>query len=168
VTDLGRPRDVTGLTTPGLTTLELVRARRDLAASLALSRPGSPARDLITAHIAAVDTERARCPAGHTGDPGDAAFGQQFLNVPVGQAIPQAPAADRERDHLGREPEASKDRGHARWSHCLSLPPCAIDQRSSAGTGTRRSAASGRSRPCPASRHYTHVTADRLTGTQKQ
>lgn len=47
MTDLGRPRDVTGLTTP-----ELDRARRDLAASLALSRPGSPARDLITAHIA--------------------------------------------------------------------------------------------------------------------
>jgi hypothetical protein len=75
VTDLGRPRDVTGLTTP-----ELDRARRDPAASLALSRPGSPARDLITAHIAAVDTERARCPAGHTGDPGDAAFGQQLVS----------------------------------------------------------------------------------------
>jgi hypothetical protein len=51
---------------------------------------------------------------------------------------------------------------------CFSLPPCAIGQRSSAGTGTRLSAAPGRSRPCPASRRYPHVTADRLTGTQKQ
>jgi hypothetical protein len=65
VTGPGRPRDVTGLTTP-----ELDRARRELAASLALSRPGSPARAIIAAHITAVDTERARRPAGHAGGPG--------------------------------------------------------------------------------------------------
>ena len=62
---------------------------------------------------------------------GDAALGQQFLNIPVGQAVPQVPA-DRERDHLGREPEATKDRGRARWSRRISLPPYAIDQRNSA------------------------------------
>ena len=57
MTGPGRPHDVTGLTTP-----DLDRARRDLAASLALSRPGSPAREIIAAHIAAVDTERAQRP----------------------------------------------------------------------------------------------------------
>ena len=32
---------------------------------------------------------------------GDTAFGQQFLDIPVGQPVPQVPA-DRERDHLRR------------------------------------------------------------------
>jgi hypothetical protein len=38
---------------------------------------------------------------------GDTVLSQQFLHVAVGQAIPQVPA-DRDRDHLGREPEASE------------------------------------------------------------
>jgi hypothetical protein len=38
---------------------------------------------------------------------GDAALGQQFLNVPVRQPVAQVPA-DRYRDHLPREPEASE------------------------------------------------------------
>jgi len=38
---------------------------------------------------------------------GDAALGQQLLNVPVGQAVPQIPA-DRDHDHLPRKPEASE------------------------------------------------------------
>jgi hypothetical protein len=42
-----------------LTTGELERARRELAASLALSRPGSPARVPILAHLAAIDAELA-------------------------------------------------------------------------------------------------------------
>jgi hypothetical protein len=41
---------------------------------------------------------------------GDAPLGQQFLDVPLGQAIAQVPA-DRERDHLSREPEAGEHRG---------------------------------------------------------
>jgi hypothetical protein len=40
-----------------LTDAELDRARRELAASLALSRPDSPVRIPIEAHIAAIDTE---------------------------------------------------------------------------------------------------------------
>ena len=44
---------------------------------------------------------------------GDTALGQQFLHVAVGQAVPQVPA-HRDRDHLSREPEASKDGGRAR------------------------------------------------------
>jgi hypothetical protein len=39
---------------------------------------------------------------------GDSALGQQFLHITVGQAVPQVPA-DRDRDDLGREPEASED-----------------------------------------------------------
>jgi len=50
-----RPRDVSGLTTG-----ELERTRRELAANLALVRPDSPARGPILAHISAIDTELAR------------------------------------------------------------------------------------------------------------
>jgi hypothetical protein len=60
----------------------------------------------------------------------DAALGHQFLDVPVGQAVAQVPA-DCERDHLRREPEASKDRGRGVQSPDQS-PAIAIDQRNSA------------------------------------
>ncbi len=62
---------------------------------------------------------------------GDAALGQQFLAVPVGQAVPQVPA-NRYRDDLRREPKASKDGSHGTRIHRISLPPPAIDQRNSA------------------------------------
>jgi hypothetical protein len=42
-----------------LTGRELERARRELAASLALARPGSPVRVPILARISAIDTELA-------------------------------------------------------------------------------------------------------------
>src|ERR1019366_7449868 len=38
---------------------------------------------------------------------GDTALGQQFFDVPAGQSVPQVPA-DRDRDHLRREPQAPK------------------------------------------------------------
>jgi hypothetical protein len=44
----------------GLTVGELERARRDLAASLALARPESPARLPILARMRAIDAELAR------------------------------------------------------------------------------------------------------------
>jgi len=43
----------------GLTVSELERTRRELAASLALARPGSPARAPIQAQLAAIDAELA-------------------------------------------------------------------------------------------------------------
>jgi hypothetical protein len=43
----------------GLTVGELERTRRELAASLALARPGSPARAPIQARMAAIDAELA-------------------------------------------------------------------------------------------------------------
>ena len=49
-----RAHDVSVLTGP-----ELERARRELTASLALVRPGSPARVPILARMSAVDTEPA-------------------------------------------------------------------------------------------------------------
>jgi hypothetical protein len=52
--DPGRPRDVSGLTAD-----QLERARRELAANLALVRPDSPARVPILAHLSAIDTELA-------------------------------------------------------------------------------------------------------------
>lgn len=51
----GRSPDVSALTPA-----DLLRTRRELAASLALSRPGSPARVPLQAHIAAIDAELAR------------------------------------------------------------------------------------------------------------
>ena len=50
-----RERDVTALTLAGLE-----RARRELAASLALARPGSPACGPIPAQLTAIDAELAR------------------------------------------------------------------------------------------------------------
>ncbi len=50
-----RPRDVSTLTSP-----ELQHARRELAAALALARPGSPVHIPIRAHIDAIDAELAR------------------------------------------------------------------------------------------------------------
>ena len=54
IPDLGRVPDVSHLT-PG----ELERARRELAASLALARPGSRVRGPILAHMTAIDAELA-------------------------------------------------------------------------------------------------------------
>ena len=50
-----RDHDVTTLTAP-----ELERARRELAASLALSRPDSPVRTPILARMSAIDAELAQ------------------------------------------------------------------------------------------------------------
>ena len=52
--DPGRPPDVSTLTSG-----ELERTRRDLAASLALARPGSPAAVPILASLSAIDAELA-------------------------------------------------------------------------------------------------------------
>jgi fluoroquinolone transport system permease protein len=57
----------------------------------------------------------------------DTAFGEQFFDVPVGEAETQVPA-DRQHDHLGREAEASEgrsrdgSRARAAGSHDSSLP----------------------------------------------
>jgi hypothetical protein len=58
----GRVPDVSGLT-PG----QLERTRRELQASLALARPGSPTRRPVLAHLSAIDTELARRTAGPPG-----------------------------------------------------------------------------------------------------
>jgi hypothetical protein len=49
-----RAPDLSGLT-PG----ELERTRRELAAALALARPGSPSRTPIQTHLSAIDAELA-------------------------------------------------------------------------------------------------------------
>jgi hypothetical protein len=54
VPDPGRQHDVSELTSR-----ELERARRELQASLALARPGSPARVPILAHLSAIDADLA-------------------------------------------------------------------------------------------------------------
>lgn len=58
-----RDHDVTALTGR-----ELELARRELAASLALARPGSPVREPILAQMAAIDTELARRARGRRGE----------------------------------------------------------------------------------------------------
>jgi hypothetical protein len=55
VPDPGRSPDVAGMTSG-----ELERTRRDLAVSLALVRPDSPACGPIVAHIRAIDTALAQ------------------------------------------------------------------------------------------------------------
>jgi hypothetical protein len=57
--ETGRAPDVSGLTS-----VELERTRRELQASLALARPGSPMRGPILAHLGAIETELARRTAG--------------------------------------------------------------------------------------------------------
>ncbi len=64
--DLPRRYDASGLTAD-----ELDRTRRELAASLALARPDSPARVPILAHLAAIDAELAARPGGSPGSPAD-------------------------------------------------------------------------------------------------
>jgi hypothetical protein len=54
VPDPGRPHDVSALTPP-----ELERTRRELRASLALARPGSPVTAPILASLTAIDAELA-------------------------------------------------------------------------------------------------------------
>jgi hypothetical protein len=56
-----RVHDVTALTAA-----ELERIRRDLQASFALARPGSPASVPILAHLTAIDAELAARTAGRT------------------------------------------------------------------------------------------------------
>jgi hypothetical protein len=56
--DAGRPPEVS-THTPA----ELERIRRELAAALALARPGSPTQALIRTHLAAIEAELARRPA---------------------------------------------------------------------------------------------------------
>jgi hypothetical protein len=58
----GRSPDVSKLTTG-----ELDRTRRELQASLALARPGSPMRGPILAHLGAIDTELAARTSGPPG-----------------------------------------------------------------------------------------------------
>ena len=60
-----REHDVTALTAG-----ELDAASRELAASLALARPGSPVHAPIQAHLAAIDAELAGRAAARPGLPG--------------------------------------------------------------------------------------------------
>ena len=60
-----REHDVTALTAA-----ELEAARRELAASLALARPGSPVHVPIRARMAAIDAELAGRAAARPGLPG--------------------------------------------------------------------------------------------------
>ena len=53
-----------------LTSAELDSARRELAASLALARPGSPVRVPIQARLAAIDAELAGRVTARPGLPG--------------------------------------------------------------------------------------------------
>jgi hypothetical protein len=97
----GREHDVSGLTAA-----ELERARRELSASLALARPGSPIAVPIESHLDAIDAEldaRAasriyQCGCGFcTDDP--AWFAGHLFAHPGHDARPQSPklpAAERD------------------------------------------------------------------------
>ena len=71
-----REHDVTALTAG-----ELQGARRELAASLALARPGSPVRAPIQARMAAIDAELAGRAAARPGQGQDGGAGGVDLAV---------------------------------------------------------------------------------------
>jgi len=58
-----------------LTAVELEAARRELAASLALARPGSPVRAPIQARMAAIEAQLAGRAAARPGLPGSSRTG---------------------------------------------------------------------------------------------
>ena len=66
----------------------------------------------------------------------DTSLGEQLLDVPVGQAVPQVPP-HRHRDHLAREPETS-ERGGRRGCHDTSFVPGPMAERNSAPYTLRR------------------------------
>jgi hypothetical protein len=81
-----RPHDVSELTAG-----ELERARRELAASLALARPGSPISVPVMARIRAIDAELAR-----RADAPPPPTGSRRLSTPRSTSIPSTgPASTR-------------------------------------------------------------------------
>ena len=80
-----------------LTARELERARRDLAANLALVRPDSPARVPILAHISAIDTELAQRTAGRPEQLPDAGHPRvrrdHMASLPLPRTLPGSPAS---------------------------------------------------------------------------
>ena len=65
-----------------LTAAELEAARRELAASLALARPGSPVRAVIRARMAAIDAELAGRAFGRPGLPASSRDGRRADEEP--------------------------------------------------------------------------------------
>ena len=90
-----RDHDVTALTGR-----ELEVARRELAASLALARPGSPVRAPILAQMSAIDSELARRAAGRPdGLPGSPPLLPRRVNRDGLRGTPRC---------AGGQPEAAK------------------------------------------------------------
>jgi hypothetical protein len=103
---------------------------------------------------------------------GDAALGQEFLDIAVGQSVAQLPA-DRDRDHLTRKPEASEHRRRTRRRHRTSLRQPLINQRSAVQRQPPcQKGIAGRIRlllvvTAPLLGHLSHLT-DRLRRRSKQ
>jgi hypothetical protein len=69
-----------------------------------------PVTGCVTARLGGFDelrSEPLHLPVDRNVIHRDAAFGQQFLDVPVGQAVPQVPP-DGDRDHLRRDRKLAK------------------------------------------------------------
>jgi transposase, IS30 family len=86
----------------------------------------------------------------------DAAFGQQFFYVSVGEAVAQIPA-NGDHDHIGRKAEAREARPRCWYSttattHRLSLPDLALERRNSPELRGNRDPGSGQYRPFTAQR----------------
>ena len=76
-----------------LTAAELEAARRELAASLALARPGSPVRVPIQARMAAIDAELAGRAATRPAYPAPRAPGSRRAGTRVEEGRPGTPGA---------------------------------------------------------------------------
>ena len=118
-----RKQDVTALTAA-----ELEAARRELAASLALAKPGSPVRAPIQARMAAIDAELARRAAarpGLAGSPrarppdGGHTGGERRPAPPSGAGASSRPGQP-EQDHLpprSRRAQGASTRHHSDRNH---------------------------------------------------
>jgi hypothetical protein len=113
--DPGRPHNVSTLTPR-----ELEQARRELAASLALARPGSPLQVPILARLTAIDTELAT----HSGpgpQPGRSPAGRQEVTP-----APAAQAARYQRTYPGHPAQVAQVRRDL-TRHLAGYPAAADD-----------------------------------------
>jgi len=110
--DPGRPHDVSALTPR-----ELEQARRELAASLALARPGSLIATPIRARLTAIDTELAARSEPRP-QPGQSPAGRQKATT-----APAAQAARYQRTYPGHPAQVARVRRGPNPATSQAAPP---------------------------------------------
>jgi serine/threonine-protein kinase RsbW len=156
--DPGRPHDVSALTPH-----ELEQARRELAASLALARPGSPLQVPILARLAAIDTELAAHsePRPH---PGRSSAGRQEVTT--------APATRYQRTYPGYPAQVAQVRRDLtrHLAGCPAADDAALIASETAANAVLHSASAGESFTirCQASPGHLRIEIEDLGGPWHQ